>query len=371
MSTYHLDSFTIGAFRGLQSTTFERLGRFNLLIGGNNSGKTSVLEALQAFCNPENPVDWVRIANARNSKASVFPAYSFNDCLAWLFPHAIQTENGNPGSIQLSGIGTCPIQKVEASFQSVFGLPDKEDLEFIARRRPGFNPETNVTLEGLELKLKSERVQDVSTVASASVSRRFWQDIPFFRGHGISSNAFPVASVLGFEYRFAELYADSFSRLKAAQQRETLELARMFDSGIVSISVASKNRRPYLKIEHKDLGEVPLMVFGDGMKRVLFIATGLVTAKDGFLLLDEIESGIHAFVLPEIMRWLFLAAREYNIQVFATTHSLEAVDAVLSSAKESPDEFVTYRLSKEEHLAKRMNFNLLTDLRVHGGLEIR
>jgi AAA15 family ATPase/GTPase len=180
-----------------------------------------------------------------------------------------------------------------------------------------------------------------------------------------------VAAVLGFEYRFAELYADSYSKLKADQQKEILELARMFDSGIVSINVASKNRRPYLKIEHKDLGEVPLMVFGDGMKRVLFIATGLVTAKDGFLLLDEIESGIHAFVLPEIMKWLFRAAREYNIQIFATTHSLEAVDAVLSSAKESPDEFVTYRLSKEEHLAKRMNFNLLTDLRVHGGLEIR
>lgn len=371
MSTYHLDSFTIGAFRGLQSTTVERLGRFNLLIGGNNSGKTSVLEALQAFCNPENPVDWVRIANARNSNARVFPAYSFNDCLAWLFPHAKQADTGSPGSIQLSGIGTCPIQQVEASIQPVFGMPDKEDLEYFAKQTPGFNPETSGTVEGLEIKMDSVRLQGNSLAAPVSVTRRFWQDIPFVRWRGISSNSFPVAAVLGFEYRFAELYADSYSKLKADQQKEILELARMFDSGIVSINVASKNRRPYLKIEHKDLGEVPLMVFGDGMKRVLFIATGLVTAKDGFLLLDEIESGIHAFVLPEIMKWLFRAAREYNIQIFATTHSLEAVDAVLSSAKESPDEFVTYRLSKEEHLAKRMNFNLLTDLRVHGGLEIR
>jgi ABC-type Na+ transport system ATPase subunit NatA len=371
MSTYHLDSFTIGAFRGLENTTFERLGRFNLLIGGNNSGKTSVLEALQAFCNPESPVDWVRIANARNSNARVFPAYSLNDCLAWLFPHAKQAENGSLGSIHLSGIGTCPIQQVESSVQSVFGMPDKEDLEYFARRTPGFNPETNGNVEGLEIKLDSVRLQGDLPVASASVTRRFWQDIPFVRGRGISSNAFPVAAVLGFEYRFAELYADSYSRLKVDQQQEILELARMFDSGIVSVSVASKNRRPYLKIEHKDLGEVPLMVFGDGMKRVLFIATGLVTAKEGILLLDEIESGIHAFVLPEIMKWLFRAAREYNIQIFATTHSLEAVDAVLLSAKEMPDEFVTYRLSKDEHIAKRLNFNLLTDLRVHGGLEIR
>jgi energy-coupling factor transporter ATP-binding protein EcfA2 len=370
MSTYHLDSFTIGAFRGLEDTTFERLGRFNLLIGGNNSGKTSVLEALQAFCNPESPVDWVRIANARNSNARIVPTYSLNDCLAWLFPHMQNAEDGIISPIQLLGQGTCPIQRVDAKIQPVFGTPDKEDLEYFSRRLPGFNPETNTSFEGLELKVDSFRF-GLFPADPISSTHRFWQDIPFVRGRGDSSRAFPAVAILGHEYRLAELYTDSYSKLKIDQQQEVLELSQMFDRGIINISVASKNRRPYLKIEHRDLGEVPLMIFGDGMKRVLFIATRLVTAKDGLLLLDEIESGIHAFILPEVMKWLFRAAQEYNIQIFATTHSLEAVDAVLSSAKDTPDEFVTYRLSKGEHIAKRLNFNLLTDLRVRGGLEIR
>jgi hypothetical protein len=60
-----------------------------------------------------------------------------------------------------------------------------------------------------------------------------------------------------------------------------------------------------------------------------------------------------------------------DIQLFATTHSLEAVDAVLQAALEAQDEFVTYRLNKEDHIARRLNFDLLTDLRVKGGLEIR
>ncbi len=145
----------------------------------------------------------------------------------------------------------------------------------------------------------------------------------------------------------------------------------MFDNGIIRISVASENRRPYLKIEHRKLGDVPLMIFGDGMKRMLFIAAALVTARKGFLLLDEVESGIHAFVLPEVMKWLLGAARAMDIQLFATTHSLEAVDAVLQAALEAQDEFVTYRLNKEDHIARRLNFDLLTDLRVKGGLEIR
>ena len=369
--SYHLDTFTVKAFRGLESMSFEGLARFNLLIGGNNSGKTSVLEALQAFCNPEDPVDWVRIANTRNSNARVFPAYSLNDCLAWLFPHSQHSDNGVTGSIQLVGKGMCPVEKVEAAVQPVFGMPDKEELEYFHRRMPGFNPETSGNVEGLEINLGWTRRHEEGEPVSGSSSRRFWQDIPFIRGRSSPSGRFPVAAVLGYEYRFAELYAESYSRLKSDQQDALLVLTRMFDPGIVRISVASKNRRPYLRVEHRDLGEVPLMVFGDGMKRVMFIATGVVMSKDGILLLDELESGIHAFVLPEVMKWLLNAARAMNIQIFATTHSLEAVDAVLQAAQECPDEFVTYRLNREEHIAKRLNFNLLTDLRVKGGLEIR
>ena len=42
----HLDSLTIGAFRGLRDVKLEGLGSVNVLVGDNNSGKTSVLEAL-------------------------------------------------------------------------------------------------------------------------------------------------------------------------------------------------------------------------------------------------------------------------------------------------------------------------------------
>lgn len=371
MTTYHLDTFAIEAFRGIKSMRLDGLSRFNLLIGGNNSGKTSVLEALQAFCSPENPVDWARIANTRNSNARALPTYSLNDCLVWLFPRSEGENSGSIGSIRLSGQGMCPVKEVEASIQPVFGMPDKEDIDLFRRRVPGCNPDTVGNVEGLEIRLDSKRSQEDGTVTPSSVTRRFWQDVPFIRGRASSSYIFPVTVVLGHEYRVTDLYADRYSKLKAHQQQEILGLAQMFDNGIIRISVASENRRPYLKIEHRKLGDVPLMIFGDGMKRMLFIAAALVTARKGFLLLDEVESGIHAFVLPEVMKWLLGAARAMDIQLFATTHSLEAVDAVLQAALEAQDEFVTYRLNKEDHIARRLNFDLLTDLRVKGGLEIR
>ena len=54
----HIDEFTIHHFRGMREAKFETLGQINLLIGGNNSGKTSVLEALSVFCDPLNPREW-------------------------------------------------------------------------------------------------------------------------------------------------------------------------------------------------------------------------------------------------------------------------------------------------------------------------
>lgn len=50
-----LDSLEIRNFRGLQELRIERLGRVNLIVGKNNVGKTSVLEALRLYANPGSP----------------------------------------------------------------------------------------------------------------------------------------------------------------------------------------------------------------------------------------------------------------------------------------------------------------------------
>lgn len=180
MSTYHLNSFTIGAFRGLQGMTFERLGRFNLLIGGNNSGKTSVLEALQAFCNPEDPADWARIANARNTSSRLFSTHSLNDCLVWMFPHTKQTDTGSSGSIQLSSTGACPVREVKASVQPVFGMPDEEDLRYLAKRPLDSNPATGGTYEGIEIKLDSIRARTARRPLRSPLPAVFGKTSPLF-----------------------------------------------------------------------------------------------------------------------------------------------------------------------------------------------
>jgi predicted ATP-dependent endonuclease of OLD family len=52
----------IFGFRGFQEIKLSDLGQVNLLVGNNNSGKTSILEAIAIFCNPLDPFRWLEVS---------------------------------------------------------------------------------------------------------------------------------------------------------------------------------------------------------------------------------------------------------------------------------------------------------------------
>ena len=85
------------------------------------------------------------------------------------------------------------------------------------------------------------------------------------------------------------------------------------------------------------------------------------------LLVDEIETGIHVSTLQRVFQWLTKIARELRVQVVATTHSLETVDAISMASQDGLRDFVTYHIEQNEHESrvKRINSDLL--LRLRGG----
>src|SRR5271166_6028975 len=66
MPRYSLDNVTINGFRGLKDLRLEGLGLMNVLVGPNNCGKTSVLEALSILCNAFEPYEWVSMVRRRD-----------------------------------------------------------------------------------------------------------------------------------------------------------------------------------------------------------------------------------------------------------------------------------------------------------------
>ena len=75
---------------------------------------------------------------------------------------------------------------------------------------------------------------------------------------------------------------------------------------------------------------MPLSSYGDGIKKVLSIASGIARAVDGVLLIDEVETAIHTRYFEDIFRFIASACRKFGVQVFITSHSIEAIDGFLS-----------------------------------------
>ena len=69
-----------------------------------------------------------------------------------------------------------------------------------------------------------------------------------------------------------------------------------------------------------------------GLNRLFGIILSLVNAKDGLLLIDEVENGMHHSVQLDLWRVIFRLSRQLNIQVFATSHSWDSVEAFQKAA---------------------------------------
>lgn len=164
----------------------------------------------------------------------------------------------------------------------------------------------------------------------------------------------------------------SQARLEGTSEDLTTLLA-LIDPEIRGLELLQPDDEPVLYVTHATHGPVPLSVYGDGIRRALLLAESVVKAKGGLLLIDEIETGIHVSALGGVYSWLVRACRELDVQLFVTTHSLEAIDALLAADTTPEEDVVAFKLGRQEgqSVVKRYGENQLKWMRFERGLEVR
>jgi AAA15 family ATPase/GTPase len=154
-----------------------------------------------------------------------------------------------------------------------------------------------------------------------------------------------------------------------------LDLIRELDPEITDIrQVSIRGLTPAIYLSHKRLGQAPLSVFGDALRRAVLLAAMIVSLKDGgILLIDEVETGFHVSVLERVFRWIAGISRQLDVQIVATTQNLEAVDAMAVSTADGKTDLVAYHLDQTmaETQVKRIDGDLLRRLRRERGLDVR
>lgn len=380
----NLETVTIHQFRGLRDLELKDLGRINLLVGLNNSGKTSVLEALSVYCHPLDIKVWLSTANQREQDIGVY-RIRLLDAIKWLFTHnsASIVEPDKP-IILISSTGLFSVKKLIASYeeQEEIWLSEEINIRNISNEEEIENEDTPRVKKGIKLKIEvfaddGYQLSLFGEPPACITDFLLWEDERFYRLPGKREPSLKTSVVTPSSHRsevgqFRLLSEATFQNFKA----DVIQLLQQMDNNISDIEILlppeSMSSRFNIYIQHKKLGLAPVSTFGDGIRRLLHIALKLASVKGGILLIDELESTIHTEALQSSFQWLVKWCTEMDVQLFATTHSLEAVDALLE-VTESDSDLVLYRLEPKEGKTKvvRHDGHRLRRLREELGQEVR
>ena len=367
-SMRNIDNLTIHRFRGIRDLTLEELGQINLLVGVNNSGKTSVLEAISTYCNPLDPLEWINTAWRREIK---FSRKSKLESLKWLFPQNNENnlDDFYQGETFVSGSGNFDLVESKATyeeFEEIWDTTENNNEEYDQENLiDEIDIDNNEIRYGAYLKLTFtppepilQLLGDENKELSISKNFKIWENQPLTTLKKYRSYWLLVDTVTPFSHRIEQLQIKLLTGATfQGFKKEVVELISMMDSDIIDLDIldpTGKNSRLY--VIHKTLGITPISAFGDGVRRLVFIALTIAKLQGGILLIDELETAIHTEALVPSFSWLVKWCRKMNVQLFATTHSLETVDAMLA-ASESTNDLVLYRLYQKDMQTKAVRID--------------
>ncbi|MHC5727078.1 MAG: AAA family ATPase, partial [Nostoc sp.] len=130
------------------------------------------------------------------------------------------------------------------------------------------------------------------------------------------------------------------------REGEVLRAFQAIDSSIVEVESFSIGE-PTVYLKREGEGRLPLSLFGDAINRIADIILRLVNNENSILLIDEIENGIHHSNQAYFWTILYKLANELNVQIFATTHSLEMTQAFIKAGSEYQNIAAHFELTRQ------------------------
>ena len=320
---------------GSSRTGLINLARVNLVVGKNNCGKTSVLEAIELLVSGGRPAAFLRSLKRRGEMRERMGERS------WDISHVFFGHRCVPGArFELSSEDSS--RKLSVKILSLDEVGEEADrwgpdvkqrllhgvIDPVEEGSPAFgmsidagSPESRVLLPVMEEgpALLDHQLRWIRMRNGA-------HETPV---HFLTLESLDPASLGGMwdtvlaEGREAEIVNDMRLLEPDLDSIHFLTNARL-GSGIL-VGLRNGGRR------------LPIGTYGDGMQRLLVLRLSFVGTANGFLLIDEIDAGLHWTVMEEMWQFVVEVARRLNVQVFATTHSYDCIRGLGSLIQSRPD----------------------------------
>lgn len=299
-------------FRSFSKLRMSKLGQVNLIVGTNNCGKTCALEAIHALLSIG---DTSAILHSCLKKGELLVSKNLDDNIYY-----------------------------EIDISHLFhGHYLNSDSGFVIKANDnGKKREVNVFIE---------QSSDHKTHHSSLTFNWTHRSDKATFSHRLSSNGGLSQDSQRYLFHIDKDYLKNNVQFISTKSLNSETIVQLFDE------IALSDEEPYvidaLKIIQPDISQlatvmntpsnshggikaklnnikkpVPLGSMGDGIWRMLGLALSLVNAKDGTVLIDEIDTGLHHSVMTKMWELVFITAKRLNVQIFATTHSQDCIQSL-------------------------------------------
>ncbi|HEX8830704.1 MAG TPA: AAA family ATPase [Longimicrobium sp.] len=338
-----LRSFEVKGYRGIRHLVLPRLEKVNLFVGLNNAGKTSLLEAVQLYASRTPRTVLASILRERSGYRPRFSTPRDRDEMSQeqvaaavesvrsLFHGAFSGGMGEP--IQLG-----PADGIEESLTIALPWATSAQVD-----DSGGLTDLELFLEPSSPLVEIRRGSNVTALSLDWFLRRFGVMLT-----GVSAKTALIPAQGLDATRLGALWDEAATAGYATDVEDALrvvvpELERVYLIGEPGVGGRSINMQL-----HGVSRPIPLSSMGDGTNRVFALALSCVRARGGVLLVDEVENGLHHTVQSDVWNFIFELSGRLNVQVFATTHSWDAVVGFQEAANRSGSAGILYRLEREQ-----------------------
>ncbi len=359
-SGLHLPDLNIEGFRGIEKLSIPRLARVTLLTGKNGAGKTTVLDAVRAYAARGNISVLWEILDGREE----FSRAIGEDGDVLLAPDWLSLFHGrdfaNPPIISIgpkSDILSLELVNLdEDAFPDASILEDAKILKFCAGKSEKIIPSAIVF----------EHLDAVSPLTIRSI-RGFTRD-----SERMDRSLDLKCELLGPGLLSSTHMAEFWDRvaLTDAEDQAVEALKIILGDQVDRVTVVGggrkyrrygpdtgRGRQALAKLKGYDK-PVPLKSCGDGAWRLFGVALALAKSAGGFLLIDEVENGLHWSIEQDFWRTVLRMAKANDVQVIATTHGWDCIAGFSKAMNETPEEDgLLLRLDRDGGRVRTMDYS--------------
>lgn len=320
-----ISSFEAIHYRGISGLSLKNLSRANLVTGVNGTGKTALIEAIWLFTGRYNTA----LLWNRNVQRSDHPVM---DPVAELSDGFIELRGKENGTECKWKAGFEPIEQVGEVSVKAGNTKETIQIPMMGRLHTWIDDE----------KIDNEDQIAIHQTPRGAVLHQLHPQ-PQNRGPSvIEGTNWQLATPDEYLQRYSDMVRKGYKQ--ALIEAINLILPRIQDIELLT----DETGKPYLSANTSKNTQLPLQALGGGVVRLFRLYLNFFAARNGTVLIDEIENGMHYSVLRNLWELVCRGSRDWNVQFVATTHSAECIEAAMAAFESEPDDLSIHKLYTDE-----------------------